>query len=98
MSEVEASAPFETLPPLQPRLRSANSQPMCLSRYTGTLRPSLCLLIDFQIGDLYQAAHACSFRRMSWPDRTFQLGAEAGWVMGSPFIHWLSYSPHERWR
>ena len=32
MSEVEASAPFETLPPLQPRLRSANSQAHGLSR------------------------------------------------------------------
>src|SRR6476469_6811041 len=38
-SEVEASAPFETLPPLEPRLRSANSQPMRLSRYSESSRP-----------------------------------------------------------
>ena len=38
-SEVGASAPFETLPTLKPRLRSANSQPMCLSRYSKSSRP-----------------------------------------------------------
>ena len=59
------------------------------SRHWGS-SASPCLLIEFQIGDLYQEAHASSTWRVVAGPITFQLGAEA--VLGHGIaLHSFAY-------